>query len=391
MAASRFPNELLNGSVEEKAQYFHSIISQHESFNKVTNDVMEGLLDPGEEIIIVLGPPGVGKTALAEKLYARILRENSPGMENDPGFIPAIHFEAPAPLKGSFDNIQFFRRILSEGKDILIDKKTPNIEIMRLRTGNQKQYTRNFIYQEAAIDCIKNRCMKCILVDEGAHLITTTSAPNLIQQVDVLKQLTNQSKAKIVLFGPYSLLAIGRLNGQLERRVKFIHFPRYTPRYEEYLEFVNVVNTLQHHLPVPQMPELYSSGEYLFEMSLGCVGRLKAWLRKALIKGASENKTTITKKILEETAGPPSKLSEAINEILKGEEDYQDLFIKPEKLSKFSYKTKNTANITESADSEAQDLSNHQPQKPRRKTYPGNRRPKRDTVGHPELQPEEKN
>ena len=85
----------------------------------------------------------------------------------------------------------------------------------------------------------------------------------LLDQLDVIKSIANQTKTVHVLLGTYELLAFRNLNAQLSRRSIDIHLPRY--RVEDPVDrqmFINIVKTFEKALPFEGSSDLVAAVEY---------------------------------------------------------------------------------------------------------------------------------
>ncbi len=93
------------------------------------------------------------------------------------------------------------------------------------------------------------------------------------------------------------MLSFGRLSGQLARRSKPIHFPRYQlQREEDCIEFQAALLTLLKKVPLHCDAETFvkSYWLYFYECSIGCVGVLKDWLQRAVSAALDEGHDTLT-------------------------------------------------------------------------------------------------
>ena len=88
------------------------------------------------------------------------------------------------------------------------------------------------------------------MIDEAQHLGKIPSGRRLLDQLDVIKSIANQTKTVHVLFGTYDLLAFRNLNGQLSRRSIDVHLARYRAEdSEDRQTFINVVQSFEKELP----------------------------------------------------------------------------------------------------------------------------------------------
>jgi len=141
------------------------------------------------------------------------------------------------------------------------------------------------------------------MIDEAQHLSKMASGRRLLDQLDVVKSIANQTRIVHVLFGTYDLLAFRNLNGQLSRRSLDVHFPRYRAESaSERQVFINILQSFAHHMPLAEPPDLAANWELLYERSIGCVGILKQWLMRALYSVLRCGGKTIARKDLEAQA-----------------------------------------------------------------------------------------
>ena len=111
-----------------------------------------------------------------------------------------------------------------------------------------------------------------------------------------------------------------RLSGQLSRRSDDIHLPRYRSEIQaDVTEFVKVIQTFQHHLPLAQESALDQWYEYLLEYSIGCVGILKTWLIRALRNALIEDAKTLTRKHLQQSEYSAARRQQLREEAEAGE------------------------------------------------------------------------
>jgi hypothetical protein len=141
------------------------------------------------------------------------------------------------------------------------------------------------------------------MIDEAQHLGKIPSGRRLLDQLDVVKSIANQTKTVHVLFGTYDLLAFRNLNGQLSRRSMNVHLARHRAEDpEDRQTFVNIVRSFEKELPFEDRPDLVSDWEFLYARSLGCVGVLKEWLLRAVTVASRSGGHRLTKANLEAQA-----------------------------------------------------------------------------------------
>ena len=116
-----------------------------------------------------------------------------------------------------------------------------------------------------------------MIIDEAQHLTRLSSGRRLLDQLDVIKSMANQTQTVHVLAGTYELLAFRDLNGQLSRRTTHVHIARYrADDVDDRKAFIQTVYSLQQMLPFGKLPDLVKEWRFLYDCSSGCVGILKA-------------------------------------------------------------------------------------------------------------------
>ena len=233
-----------------------------------------------------LGRPGVGKTTLRLKTEQLIVAEMLNELREDRSRIPVVSVEAVAPESGSFNWRDHYKRLLHQLDEPLIDYKlnrqaeepitAPAIRFMPTSRAVGTEY------RYAVEQAVRYRRPVAVMIDEAQHLGKIPSGRRLLDQLDVIKSIANQTKTAHVLFGTYDLLAFRNLNGQLSRRSIDVHLSRYRAEdSEDRQTFINVVRSFEKELPFEERPDLVSDWEFLYERSLGSVGVMKEWLVRA--------------------------------------------------------------------------------------------------------------
>jgi energy-coupling factor transporter ATP-binding protein EcfA2 len=229
-------------------------------------------------LIFVFGPTGVGKTTLRLKAEQILTAELRQELEQDRGRLPVVSVEAVAPESGSFSWRDHFKRLLLQMNEPLIEYKQDLQTGFVMRCPVRPKPTTGK-YRYGVEQALRFRRPAGVMIDEAQHLAKIASGRRVLDQLDVIKSIANQTQTVHVLYGTYDLLAFRNLNGQLSRRSVDIHFCRYrTESAVDRKAFVSVLNSFVQQLPVPDPPDLAHDWEFLYERSIGCVGVLKQWL-----------------------------------------------------------------------------------------------------------------
>lgn len=117
---------------------------------------------------------------------------------------------------------------------------------------------------------IKERDLRYLVLDEVIHFVNSTTP--VIYYGDFLKSLSNCSGFNLLLPEAYGSEEIIHASGQLARRIKIIHYPRYKDNEKYYTEYATFVKSCANKLPCQFEVDLTNDVEYLFSGSFGGVG-----------------------------------------------------------------------------------------------------------------------
>jgi hypothetical protein len=288
-----FPQHLLLSTPRECIDYFDNEVFEHKYFTDAFDALLRAILSPGSCYLAALfGPSGVGKTRLIIELgkHLRLLRQAI--MLEDPTVLAFILFLVPPPESGNPTWVDVYTSYLLGGSepDSLVDKKIDfgvkgilqgdsggvvvdrGLQVARLRRAVEK--------------LVKYRKPQATFADEAQHFgkVGAGGARRMLDQMDVLKSLSDTTKTMHVLAGNYDLRTLLAVSDQLIRRDRQIHMPRYKyDNNDDLQEFANVLHTFSRFVPIAEPLDFVSDLEYFYEGCLGCVGLLKDWLHKALV------------------------------------------------------------------------------------------------------------
>jgi len=376
-----FPRSLLTEPSSVRLAHFQRYTVAHPRLIEAKERLVAAIQNSEpNSLIFVFGPTGVGKTTLrlkAEQILTAELREQ---LEQDRGRLAVVSVEAVAPESGSFSWRDHFKRLLLQMGEPLIEYKQDLQSDFVTRTPTRPKPTTGE-YRYGLEQALRFRRPAAVMIDEAQHLAKIASGRRLLDQLDVIKSIANESQTVHVLYGTYDLLAFRNLNGQLSRRSVDVHFPRYRAESaSDRKAFISVLNSFVQQLPIVDPPDLAHDWEFLYERSIGCVGVLKQWLIRALAVALRAGEATLSRSNLESQAPSVAQADKIISEASEGEMRLMDtneavlrlreqLGLIPQNQSQQSTKLKQPAQALEG----------------RTRRRPGQRRPGRDIIGRQEV------
>ena len=321
-----FPRDLLAQPIATRLHYFETKVVAHQHLKEVHATLLHAIRYPaGASLIVVVGPTGVGKTTLRQRIERQLLEDAVSASSSNPGHIPVVAMEAASPDSGSFHWKDYYTRaLLALDEPFIADKITYDVRDMHRDEQGRLVIERNLTIPDlrrALEKTLLYRQPRAFIVDEAQHFRKMASGRRLLDQMDNLKSLAGMTNTVHVLVGTYELLGLTNLSAQLSRRSLEIHFPRYhADKPEDLKEFKKLLRTLQKHLPLAEEPDLESHYDYFYEQCLGCTGMLKTWLNRTLAAALEQQASTFTSVLWERHAEPRRKLIQMIREVREGEQ-----------------------------------------------------------------------
>lgn len=333
-----------------------------------------------ESIIAVIGPTGVGKSALLRQFVSGVNSAYETAMAKDPAMLPAVYLELPTPIAGDANWKDIFIRLLNAMDEPLVDRKTVHA-LHPDSTHRALNYPPRGVAEElrrSLLSCVHNRNTKVIVLDEGRNLFYSRSGLRHSLQLDLVKSLSNDIKIPIVIGSSYDLLNTDNFHGQLARRTRILHFERYsevdvaTP--SPYgISFRDALYSLLHALPVEWDHGFLKHTDDFLKYSVGCIGILKNWLERTLVDALDLNRP-VDADLIERNRFKKKDLRLILGEAKSGEEQLADIS-DDEFARNFSFIQRPSLTLPTGQPSPTQS----KPARSRRK--PGVRGPSRDKVG----------
>lgn len=323
--------QALRLSANDKRAYFNATCISHPRIESAMDEVQTmALPGSGISIVFLIGPTGVGKTALIRCLRKRYLKEYQSEIEADPGFIPFAALEAPGSGERKFAWRELYwemGRVLCE--PLMGQKQVTIREGGRIQVQNAARGSTVGAMSGAVRSALRHRRTKLLVIDEAVHMIRERLGGSLAATMDALKSIANQDnlgnrvnsdhELTLALVGSYDLIPLMGLSGQLARRTGLVHFTPYQTEDEgtDKKEFRKTLHTLQARLPLENPPDLVKDSDDLHLACLGCVGILKETLARALNRALTAGKWEDSH--LEDSLLDRGRLNLILGEILEGE------------------------------------------------------------------------
>jgi len=295
-----------------------STVVPHPHLRIAHDRTMEVLTSPADHpFVLVVGPGGVGKTALIQTIDNALHYEARHEMALDPSLRPAIRVDAPASWTGQFDFVGLWQRVVeaAEGPaDRITGDSVISLGIRAAVNGHRGDRPKDM--QRAAVRACVNRGVRTILLDEANHLSVLAGSVRAPDQLDVLKDFANVAGVRILLVGAFPVLAFRDISFQVARRIRTVPFLGYAATVERERKGFRQAAAKLLGLMNGANPELDDDLlEILFTGSAGCVGTLRNWLVEAEHHIARTGTSRDFRAVLRQTGYPESSLRQARAEI----------------------------------------------------------------------------
>ena len=294
---------------------------KHDRIGQLMQDVFTYFHLGSDFLQLVVGPPGAGKSTLAESLKTEIYRKNEQQMVINPALIPVLRIEARACGEINFDWKLFYVTILEAlepaALPVLAYSVNPASNQL-IRSHGLGRNTKSGL-RIAVEKAIKARGVKFLLLDEAGHL-TNVSARHIKIQMDTLKSVANNSGCQIVLFGAYDVLQIVSLSGQLARRIKVLHFERYREDIPEDVQaFYGCLKSFELTAGGRFEGLLMRYAKEIQHNCLGCIGLLSPLVQSLALQVQTKGKAS--KEMLVSCMLSVAARNKILSEILDGESE----------------------------------------------------------------------
>jgi hypothetical protein len=283
--ASLAREQILDLAKEQRLQYFKSVVIRHPRMDEALDEVMMlAAPNTGTDIILLIGPTGVGKSATIELTERRFVEKYNTELRADHSFIPLVSIEAPASGEHNFSWRILYTRLGEALKEPLLNRKAVTIvDRDGARISNSPSGSTVAALRTSIEKALLHRRTRLVVIDEAAHVLSNCGEAKLTSHMNALKSLGNLSGVTLALVGSYDLYKLPTLSGQLARRTAIIHLGRYRSGSKADEEcFRRSLRTLQNRLPLQTIPDLERYSSKLQIVCVGCIGTLKETLTRAL-------------------------------------------------------------------------------------------------------------
>lgn len=294
-----------------------STIITHPTLNIAHDLAMDYLTSPADHpFVMVVGPSGVGKTALLATIDNRLHYESASAMLADPSLRPAIRVDAPASTRGRFDYVALWNRIIVAAEGPADRLTGDSVILLGVRPAiSGYRGDRPADMKRAAIRACQNRGVAYILVDEANHLSVMAAGARAADELEVLKDFAMAAGVRILLVGAADVLAFRDLSAQVGRRVRTVPFLAYgDATVGERREFRKVAKSMLEHIDGAALELDEELRQLLFDGSVGCVGMLRNWLVQAEHHHARAQEDLGFRAALEASTYPAPVLRQALEE-----------------------------------------------------------------------------
>lgn len=253
---------------------------RHAFFLQAYDALEEVLLS--RRMVSFVGPTGVGKSALIKEM-ARLLNEL---VASDPSQISAVVVRVETPHGKAFSWKQFWLDVLAALDDPLPERK---VDRMGPAAGVGRRTGAHFpsATERQLFDMVRrtaaDRGLRVLFIDEALPLFSSMSGRMHSAQLDVLRNLADETEFRVVLTSTPRILPHLQPSGELRRRIGHVYFPRYSEtRPDEFLEFCRPVRACLDRLHEFSFRPRPDDLVHLLRGSIGCVGELIEWIGRAL-------------------------------------------------------------------------------------------------------------
>lgn len=331
--------------MRNEVKKFRNTRIMHPSYETLVDQIVDAIYNDKERpIIVVMGPPGIGKTSLLRCVMDRIISLERARMKTEREYIPITGIRTPSPEVRVYPWKDLYHSVLYSLYDPAARSGIHCRDYTKKETQRElgfefptEQYlgrgTKGTLYRHM-LRSVEHRKPLAVCMDEAHHLVFSGSHDDgrHNDKGGKLQLLANHIKsmadeihgAKLVLFGTYDLWNLIEQTTQGIRRTRIFEFRRYDypdatdPTDPFIIALLSFCENLEDYLgfdPAEHYDELYMG-------CLGCIGLLKSWFERALTEAKGDK---ISLELMRSEQTPNSHLEVGMNEILDGEAHFAGL------------------------------------------------------------------
>ena len=277
-----------------------------------------GAAEPGE-VVCLVGPSRVGKSSIIQR--AGVTLVGTSGRTSD-GTLPWLCLKATnTSANADFSNKAFLQRALDISEHPFFSLPTGSA-LLTPKDLLRMQKTHADTALRALENTIKHLRIRYVVIDEAHHLRYAPGGhERSVAILDYWKCVADDSKFVLCLVGGYPLLESLRSASHMLGRSLVVDFPRYQASDEEdVLRFDKILLFYSKHLSLPRGVTLRDWNKLLFTGSLGCIGHLRSWLKRAVLRAAIQQDAVLQLKHLEQTRRTDAELESLLSEIVAGDD-----------------------------------------------------------------------
>jgi len=298
-----FPGHLFTAPGKDRLDYFRrpDLIVDHPNLRDTTARVRSAS-DPGldQNMVFLIGPTGVGKTALLRLVVRKLIEESASRMIEDRTLLPAFLVEADGPEQRQFDWKEFYISALLElqaplvGNTLpIVERKAGDVTIHTIAPDASGRTPSTGALRRRLKNCIRQRKTELFGIDEAFALLNVRTAKSeadrkasIVANASVVKSLVNKSIAVLVFAGAFDFFDLANYTGQLARRSQVVFFPDYGTSEDDIAGYTEGLLGLLSHLPGHLEVALEEIAADCLVQSVGAIGTTRTilyrWLKKSI-------------------------------------------------------------------------------------------------------------
>ena len=260
----------------------------HPKIVKIVSRMMNALTpDSGCAIVMLVAPPGAGKSHAARAVHRKVhsaARSSAAWTEDS---VPAILLKIGDEGKSDFDFRSVYSEICEAGHAPPIPHRgAPRLPHAEVDTGRGAPFRQ----RRAAQKAIHDRKTQIVMLDEAAHILNAKSNETLLRHAKAVKTLADDSTAVLSLICSYDGLPLLKIDSQLRRRIKLVHFERYRDDLDEdKRHYRSAVLSISEALALDRA-EIGDRIPLLMERTVGCIGATFDVFKRAIGDGWVDGK-----------------------------------------------------------------------------------------------------